>query len=222
MSRRRPGSTTWRVRRLRGAGVLAGVFGVLAVPTAVVMLTVGVPQRASDERAFLSARPCGAETKGPAEECLRTAWFTVEAVRVWQRRSPGGWVRVIADDGRGDRADFDGTGRFLQRARPGDRVVGTVWRGEIVTLSAHGAYHHTTGHPVGAPVAVACGALVLLVSGGLGAYASWWWLRRTDRCAVRTAGLSAIALTVLGLGIYTIFLLPVFEGRAGPRPRARV
>lgn len=164
----------------------------MAVLVAGTVLLVSLPQAVAEERAFRSATECrGAATR----DCLRASWFTVESVQVHRGKDPGGWVRVSGADKAAGQVTFTGVGDFLDRVRPGERVAGTIWRGEIVVLSDEDAAQRTDSHPAGNSLFAAGFGIILVLGGGFGLHASQWWLWHQEAAAWRR---TPVALTRSG------------------------
>ncbi|WP_344324233.1 hypothetical protein [Streptomyces macrosporus] len=120
---------------------------------------------------YVAADPCPAHA--PAEEwedCLRTVSFTVKDTEVKSGRSSS-FVATLygAPSWNGD-VDFGDPGPLLEQLRPGDRVTGTVWRGDVVVISKGGVRQNSSDAPRDEPqMTAAIGTLTgLLAALGLG------------------------------------------------------
>ncbi|MBG0852764.1 hypothetical protein I2W78_13175 [Streptomyces spinoverrucosus] len=208
-------SKPYNTRRRRAQHVLVGLAGLVALLAGSALLVAWLPQAVAEERAFLSASACRGT---PTEDCLHSAWFTVESVHVQRGKQPGGWVRLseLPEEGAG-RVQFSGLGAFLEGVRPGDRVAGTIWRGEIVVLSDSVGVQRTVSHPVGDPLLAAGSGILLVMGGGLCIYVSRQRLRSHEPSARphRTALTAADACAVAGLGACTFTLMVVLHDRDG-------
>ncbi|MEU7033558.1 hypothetical protein ABZ958_07735 [Streptomyces sp. NPDC046237] len=202
----------YSTRRRRAQDLLVGLAGLVALLAGSALLVAWLPHAVAEERAFRSASACRG---APAEDCLYASWFTVESVHAQRGKQPGGWVRVSGHEEGAGRVEFSGLGEFLEGVRPGDRVVGTIWRGEVVVLSEGAAAQRTVSHPVGDPLFAAGFGILLVMGGGIGAYVSWGRLRSDGRSArpYRRAGLTADACTLAVLGAYTFVLMVVLHDR---------
>ncbi|KUO10837.1 hypothetical protein [Streptomyces sp. DSM 15324] len=99
-------------------------------------------------RDYASAGPCAAGTSPREhEDCLREVVFTVDATRikggkgaVYRATLSGApfWNGVL---------DFGDSGPLLSELEPGDRVTGTVWRGEIMSVSRDGLLQASSDEP---------------------------------------------------------------------------
>ncbi|MFF9012998.1 hypothetical protein ACF09C_08480 [Streptomyces sp. NPDC014870] len=204
----------YSTRRRRAQDVLVGLAGLVALLTGSALLVAWLPQALAEERAFLSASACRGT---PAEDCLHSAWFTIESVHVQRGKQPGGWVRLSgqSEEGAG-RVQFSGLGEFLEGVRPGDRVAGTIWRGEIVVLSGSVGAQRTASHPVGDPLFAAGSGILLVMGGGLCTYVSRRRLSSHEPSAhPQRTTLTADACAVAGLGACTFTLMVVLHDRDG-------
>ncbi|MFJ5712474.1 hypothetical protein [Streptomyces sp. NPDC093105] len=198
-----------RRRRLQNA--IVGLAGLVVLLVGVVLLIGVLPTVAAEERAFLAASACrGPETRN----CLQTASFTVESVALQRGKSESGRVRVVSPQGGDAHLQFNAIGPFLERVRSGDRVRGTLWRGRIVVLADAEGGQRTAAHPVGDPLFCAAFGITLVLSGGLGTYAAWWWIRHPESIARRhPAALVRAAWTATLLGVYAFGLMTVLYKR---------
>ncbi|CAM5264273.1 hypothetical protein [Streptomyces narbonensis] len=203
----------YSARRRRSQDLLVGLAGLIALLVGGALLVVTLPQALAEERDFLSASVC---QEAPSEDCLHSAWFTVETVHVQRGKQAGGWVHVSGPEEGADRVRFSGLGEFLEKVRPGDHVAGTIWRGEIVVLSNGSAGQRAVSHPVGDTLFTTGTGILLILGGAFVTYVAWFWLHtpvssarphRTDL----TADASATAL----LGMYTFALMMVLHDRDG-------
>ncbi|WP_370409792.1 hypothetical protein [Streptomyces fradiae] len=198
-------------RRLQN--ILVTIGGVLALLTGTVLLTIVLPQASAQERAFLSATECRVTS---AHDCLRAAPFTVESVTIHDGKNAGGRIRVSGTGAGADPVEFNGISEFLKRVRPGDRVTGTVWRGEIVALSDREGGQRTVDHPVGDTVLAIGFGILLLVSGALGTYAAWWWIRCPERTRRgHPPALAAAGWTATGLIVHTFVVMVALGSQDG-------
>ncbi|MFJ5830583.1 hypothetical protein [Streptomyces sp. NPDC093089] len=190
---------------------LIGLGGLTAL-TAGALLLVTLPQAAADEGAFQGATVCrGSATR----ECVRAAWFAVESVRVHRGKGSGGWVVVSGTDEAAGKTTFTGITDFLDQVQPGDRVVGTVWRGRIVVLGNDRSAQRTDSHPVGDAQFAAGTGTALLLLGGLGVHVSQWSLRHQETSAWRrSTALSRSAWAVSLLSAWSFFLPMLLQGRS--------
>ncbi|MER6996645.1 hypothetical protein [Streptomyces sp. NPDC000410] len=209
---------TWAPRRgksydrlqLRVRAALIGLAGAAAL-VAATLLFARLPHAVGEERAFRVASECRGAVTG---DCLRAAWFTVDSVRVHRGKSPGGRVEVSGPDAAAGEVTLSGVSDFLDQLRPGDRVAGTIWRGEVIALWEGEAGQRTDAYPEGAAQFSAGGGVILLLGGGWGVHASRWHLRHRETAAHRRRPhpLARSGWAVAGLSAWTFLLLLVLDG----------
>ncbi|MFD0854727.1 hypothetical protein ACFQ07_20985, partial [Actinomadura adrarensis] len=146
--------------------------------------------------------PPGPSAPSQAADCLWTQEFTVTGVRLSKKR--GETDRAYLTDANGDRwtADAD-KDPILAGLDEGDRITGTIWRGEITEISADGDTQRTYDAPADMGTRAFIGALIVIPPGMLAVTAGLWRLvciRRPDTAPgiVAAQGL-AIALFMTGL-----------------------
>ncbi|MFF2024913.1 hypothetical protein ACFVW2_24290 [Streptomyces sp. NPDC058171] len=108
-----------------------------------------LPHDSERYRDFAAAEPCPADTAAPGpEDCLRMLTFTVQDATVKARgknnryratlhRAPA-WTETVS---------FGDPRPLLEGLRPGDRVIGTIWRGQITTVDRGGTRQETSEQP---------------------------------------------------------------------------
>ncbi|WP_282692434.1 hypothetical protein [Streptomyces sp. CC208A] len=198
-------------RRRRAQNALVGLVGVLALLCGAALLIGVLPRAVTEERAFLSASPCQGNA---TDDCLRTVWFSVDSVRVQRGKQSNGRVEVSGPEQGSRTVEFSGVGEFLERIRPGDRVMGTLWRGSVVSLSDAEGGQRTAAHPVGGSLFAAGFGIVLVLAGGLGGYAAWWWTRHPDGTPARRPAPLTVAISAAGaLGVYAFVLVALLYER---------
>lgn len=204
----------YSTRHRRGQDVLVGLAGLIALLTGSALLVAWLPQALAEERAFLSASACRGT---PTEDCLHSAWFTVDSVHVQRGRQPGGWIRLSGPVEGAGLVWFSGLGEFLEDVRPGDRVAGTIWQGEIVVLSDGGAgAQRTVSHPVGDSLFAVGSGILLVMGGGVCTFVSRRRLRPHEPSArSHRTTLTADACAMAGLGACTFALMAVLHDRDG-------
>ncbi|MEU4492926.1 hypothetical protein AB0F96_05550 [Streptomyces sp. NPDC023998] len=193
--------------KIRVKGMLALCAGAVSFLAGIWLLVAGLPQAMAEEHDFKAATPCPASVVASRADCLRAAWFTVDEVRISKGRGSSYSAQLSGPADWSGRIDFDGEKPLLRRLHPGDRVAGTVWRGDIVAVFALGTGQRTSAHPVGGPLYAAGFGVALIMAGGQGLFAARWWLKRPEECLNRTpAPLTAAGWSALGLGCYAIVL----------------
>ncbi|KUO20329.1 hypothetical protein AQJ91_15010 [Streptomyces dysideae] len=100
------------------------------------VLAVWLPSDSERYRDYLAAEPCPARATAQAwEDCLRTVPFTVESTKIKSGSNGGSYKATLsgAPFWNGTVA-FGDWGPVLARLVPGDQVIGTVWRGDVMTV----------------------------------------------------------------------------------------
>lgn len=179
------------------AAVLTLLGGVALVAVGAFLVVKDVPHGDRDLRAYESAARCPDAPSAPAE-CLWTEEFTVSdlhAIRSYQRGAST--AVLISADGTRWETRYPGGGPVLDRISDGDRVTGTIWRGQLMAIAADGASQETDLAPgdmrersLGIALAIVPSGLLLLAA------AVWRLVRRRG-----TSGMDA----VVGLAV----LLPL-------------
>ncbi|MGX2995265.1 hypothetical protein JNUCC64_13370 [Streptomyces sp. JNUCC 64] len=169
----------WSPRRIRLIGALLVLTALLPALACYFVFAHWLPSDVERYRAHSSAGACPADTTAGAPEdadCLRTLTFTVRGVDASVQNRSDSYEATLrrAGTASGDAGDtvvtFGDPAPLLQRLRPGDRVSGTVWRGEVTALSRDGVRQATSAEPRDDPqVIAALGTLAgLLAALGLG------------------------------------------------------
>jgi hypothetical protein len=145
-------------------GLLAGVAMMII---SVRLSAVDVPEGLANTRAFESAADCPTVPKTPAD-CLWKQEFAVSGIRLSRgKRRP---ITATLTDHWGNEwpTEYRNDGPVLERLGDGDRVVGTIWRGQVVTIAARGTEQVTNANPTELAesaliIAIACGSSGLLL-----------------------------------------------------------
>ncbi|MEU9455636.1 hypothetical protein [Streptomyces sp. NPDC048277] len=180
----RTGGTAGSVRRAWASAVALVLLGLglLGVAAAVAGL---LPGRVAQERAFLSARPCGAGERAGSGDCLRTIRGTVlSAGPVRSGRTTVFRVRLRPPvEAPADRAlDLDSVA--MSDLEPGDAVTVTAWRDVQVAVGHDGATERLGGLPDERAAPVAGTALAAVWPAVLAFVAAFGTVRRARRAAV--------------------------------------
>ncbi|MGM9382983.1 hypothetical protein [Streptomyces antibioticus] len=198
--------------RLKGLALLA--LSVLAALGCRAAFTTWLVSDRVTYRAYETAPPCpGGVPVRAYEDCLRTVTFTVDATKV-DRGKRGGLRATLSGTPYWDGVVvFGDPGPVLEELRPGDRITGTVWRGEVVSIAesdARGVRQRTSDAPRDEPqmpAALGTGlgllAALALVFGGarlLGPGPNPWfaWRPYGRRLLILTVSVS-VALGLLGV-----------------------
>lgn len=197
--------------------MFALLSGAVSLLIGILLIGVMLPQAVAEEADFRAAAPCPPATTTQWTDCVQAAWFTVEDVELRKGRGATSSVMLAGPPAWSGRADFESENPLLRRLLPGEQVAGTVWRGEIVAVSAQRRSQRTSAHPVGDSLLVAGLGVALALAGGLGLYAARWWIRRPHDCVHRTPSPLAVAgWTAGGLGSYSIVLMLVLRAHDAP------
>ncbi|MFF4324375.1 hypothetical protein [Streptomyces sp. NPDC001568] len=133
---------------------------------------VWLPHDIKRHQDYVAAVPCAADaTAKDGEDCLRTVSFTVErATNNPGMRSGGYKVTLSGTPFWNGVVEFGDPDPVLETLRPGDRVTGTVWRGDVVTVGKGRLRQSTSEAPRDEPqMTVAIGTFLgLLAVMGLG------------------------------------------------------
>ncbi|MFE0731131.1 hypothetical protein ACFW2X_23370 [Streptomyces antibioticus] len=137
------------VTRLKGLALLG--LSVLAALGCWAAFTTWLVSDRVAHRAYETAAPCPDGAPGRRyEDCLRTVTFTVDATKV-DRGKRGGFRATLSGTPYWDGVvAFGDPGPVLEELRPGDRITGTVWRGEVMTIArgdARGVRQRTSDAP---------------------------------------------------------------------------
>ncbi|MDX3629529.1 hypothetical protein OG920_16310 [Streptomyces europaeiscabiei] len=104
------------------------------------------------------------------EDCLRTAPFTVDGTRNKAGRSGSYQATLSGAPFWNGTVSFGDPDPLLARLRPGDRVTGTVWRGDVVALGRGDVRQSTSVEPRDEPQMTAA---IGTFAGLLAALAFW-------------------------------------------------
>lgn len=206
-----------RVRKVRRRGMLALFAGAASLLAGVWLLVAVLPSSLAEERAFKAAAPCLSSVTAPRTDCLQATWFTIDDIRMRKGRGSSSSAHLSGPPAWSGRVDFASENPLLRRLHPGEQVAGTVWLGEVVTISAQGTRQWTSAHPVGDPLLTAGSCLVFVLAGGLGVFAGRWWVKRPQDCVHgNPAPLATAGWSVLGLCSYAIVLMLWLRAQDAP------
>lgn len=178
------------------------LFGVVAVLASVMISTVDVPERLADRRAFESAADCPTAPEAPAD-CQWKQEFTVSGIRLYRGKSSPITATLTDRGGNEWPTEYRNDGPLLERLGDGDRVVGTVWRGQVVKIATEGAEQVTRASPTdlseaAVSLAIACGPSGLLL-----VIACVWRLRRRSEPTL-SKPMACLVLLSIGLAVVAI------------------
>ncbi|GHA05502.1 hypothetical protein GCM10010329_29930 [Streptomyces spiroverticillatus] len=198
--------------------VLWLLLGLALAAVSMWLLAVSVPERYAADRAFRTAPVCPAAARTGAADCLRRVEFVVSDVRLGRgKRGASIRARLTSPETGSLYAQFRNDGPVLDGQKDGDRVVGTLWRGDVVTIAAGGAEQPTVISPSRLSEASLGLALATGPSGLLLAFACGLRMRRRAeprptrgmRSLVRLAGWLTLA-SLLASGAVHHFGLPLW------------
>ncbi|QFR02594.1 hypothetical protein F9278_16375 [Streptomyces phaeolivaceus] len=112
------------------------------------VFTVWLPEDMDRYEAYGAAEPCAAGAPAAEwEECLRTVSFTVDGTRNTQSRTRSHEATLSGAPFWNGAVSFGDPDPLLERLRPGDRVTGTVWRGDVTVLARGDVRQSTSAEP---------------------------------------------------------------------------
>lgn len=162
-----------KVRRIVIAGLIL-VAGVVALIVSGYLLSVELSHARQREEEFHAAVPCPAAVTaadGSATDCVSTASFTVAKVRIHSGKHSYYTADLTGPkSASARRVEFGGKDPLLRRLHSGDTVRGTLWRGDIVTVtSADSEFRQNTAdNPNGRGTRVlVVGTILTVVGAGL-------------------------------------------------------
>ncbi|MGW1073605.1 hypothetical protein [Streptomyces sp. NPDC002537] len=193
------------------------LVGVAAVVASVWLLAVETPERAGRDHALKSAAACPSPPRTAPADCLWAQEFTVSDVHLQKGRGDRTRATLTSPETGPWRTEYRNEGPLLEQLRDGDRVVGTIWRGNVVKIAAHDTEQVTDASPtdlaeasLGLATALGPSGLLLTVACG------WRWLRRADReptrpmrALVRLAAALAVAALPPGIAV-TLLKAPLW------------
>ncbi|MDX2642190.1 hypothetical protein PV341_01070 [Streptomyces sp. PA03-1a] len=145
----------------------------LAVGVAMVFLTRGALVR---EREFRAAPPC-ASAPVEVSDCRWEQQFTVRSVDTHSGKRESPEAELSLPSGKPWHLTFRWPGPVLSQLEPGDKVVGLIWRGQVVEVrNAAGTWQETSDGPLEWPEDRLGGALAGLSFGLVGLVGALWSL----------------------------------------------
>lgn len=129
----------------RTGGALLAAAALVPAAAAWYAFAVRMPDDTERSRAYTAAAACPAESPGTAvEECVRTVPFTVSGTVLRQKDhlatldGTPSWSGTVR---------FGNPGPLLEDLKSGDRVDGTVWRGQVMRLERAGVAQASVDEP---------------------------------------------------------------------------
>jgi hypothetical protein len=205
---------TWRGRL---KGLLLIVVSVAAAAGCFLAFTSWMSAQTGRYEDYRAARACPAGEAARAwEDCLRTVAFTVTDVEFRTTGRRGEQQATVVGTPFWDRVvDLGSPDPLLRELREGDRVTGTIWRGEIMALAKGDLRQNTPEEPRDEPqvpaiagtlagllalLSFAFGAIRLAGRPGLQQYAAWRPYGRRLLIAVLVTGFGGgLLFTWLGI-----------------------
>ncbi|MEU7020296.1 hypothetical protein ABZ990_06510 [Streptomyces sp. NPDC046203] len=159
--------TAVRAGMTRVGGLLLIVVSLVLAAGCALVFADRLPADVARYEAYRATERCAAGSEPDAwrEDCLREVEFGVVGTVV-ERGGKTGKYRATVDSERFQgEVSFTGPRPLLDTLRPGDEVVGTVWRGDIVALAKDGVRQTTDEEPRDDPQMIAA------IGAGLGLFA---------------------------------------------------
>ncbi|MFG2310276.1 hypothetical protein ACGFS9_16645 [Streptomyces sp. NPDC048566] len=152
-----------------GAAGISAIVGLAGMALSALVLFAELPEAMERASAFRAALPCAGAVADAPQDCTRPVPFTVVSTEIKE----SGRNRTYKANLSGSRY-WDGEVSFgddepvLAGLRPGDRVTGTVWRGDVVAVAAAGERQATGADPADEPAGNVVLGIVLGIVGVLG------------------------------------------------------
>ncbi|MGK5549318.1 hypothetical protein ACSNOH_32020 [Streptomyces sp. URMC 127] len=158
----------------------------VCVLAALFLLFVTVPGKRADSRAFATAPACVGDE--PALECRKTIEGTVKRTgTVHEGKSTHYRLTITGRGGDTHHADMNGPSSVFAKAKQGDTVKATYWRGKIRFVDLRGTVQLTEDQPKDAyRLPFACG-MGLLALGGTFGWLTYWMVRQVRSHPARYA-----------------------------------
>ncbi|MFD7668731.1 hypothetical protein [Streptomyces sp. NPDC059788] len=136
------------LRRIRLGGAWLVVSALLPVLGCYFMFAVLLPTDVRRYEEYVAAEPCPAHTAARQfEDCLREVAFTVDATEVHGGRNSRYTATLSGAPAGNGVLPFGDSGPLLELLRPGDRVTGTVWRGNVMAVAKDGVRQESSDEP---------------------------------------------------------------------------
>lgn len=161
--------------RARLAGVLLVLLSLVPAVSCWLVFSAWLPSDVERYQEYRAAEPCPdrstPETAKASADCLLTVALTVERTRNEPGKRSGSYTATL--DGApvwSGTVSFGDPDPVLERLVPGDRITGTLWRGEVMTVGKGELRQNTSDAPRDEPqMTYAIGTFLgLLAALGLG------------------------------------------------------
>ncbi|MGW2546667.1 hypothetical protein ACWC5I_38790, partial [Kitasatospora sp. NPDC001574] len=191
----------------RTGGALLAAAALVPAAAAWYVFAVRMPDDTERSRSYSAAATCPTESPGAAvEECVRTVQFTVNGTALRPKEHLATLDGVPFWSGT---VRFGNPGPLLEDLKPGDRVDGTVWRGQVTRLERAGVAQSSVDEPRNEAQIIAglgtAAALLAVLAAALGA------LLFTGRPTAFTLARSLLLWT-----LFSCFVPAVLAFGAGP------
>ncbi|MDN3022602.1 hypothetical protein [Streptomyces sp. S.PB5] len=210
--------------RVRGAGLLLVLLSLVPALGGYLVLSVWVPSDMERRQDYLAAEPClgPAETETEteagaraeaAEDCVLTVAFVVERTKNDKRGKGSSYTATLSSSVWNGTVSFGDPDPVLERLVPGDRVTGTVWRGQVMTVGKGELRQNTSDAPRDEPqFGVGVGTFLELVA----ALGLWFGavriVRPRDVAPLTWRPLGRTLLIVTGIAGLVVALVSVWIG----------
>ncbi|MEU6376906.1 hypothetical protein [Streptomyces sp. NPDC046909] len=200
--------------RVRGVGVLLVLLSLVAAFGGYLVFSVWVPSDMERRQDYLAAGPCLGPAEAEAgEDCVLTVAFVVEGTRNSKRGKGSSYTATLSSSVWNGTVAFGDPDPVLERLVPGDRVTGTVWRGQVMTVGKGELRQDTADAPRDEPqFAVGVGTFLEL----LAALGLWFGAvriaRPLDVAPLTWRPLGKVMLIVTGVASGVVSLVAVWTG----------
>jgi hypothetical protein len=162
------------------------------------MLVVGVfmaaefPERRDELYALRDAPTCEASPQGSAE-CQWPQEFIVSEIRIDDLGRTRYFSAMLTTPNQKSKwpVEFRNDGPLLKTLRDGDRVTGTIWRGDVVKIAVGHVVQNTTKSPTSLAETMLVLAVWMGLPGLLLVYVCCWRLARWSQ-RIPTAGMNCV------------------------------
>ncbi|TDB87175.1 hypothetical protein E1264_15405 [Actinomadura sp. KC216] len=165
-------------------------------------------ERRDELHALRDAPRCAAPPQRPAD-CTWTQEFLISDIQLYEGRNSGiSAMLTTPNQGYKWPTAYRNDGPLLETLRDGDRVKGTIWRGDVVKIAARGAEQATLTSPYTMAETMLAMVVVLAVSGMLLVFGSGWrlvrWSGRAPTRGMNCVFGAAVGLLLGGLGAMAV------------------
>ncbi|WP_340378137.1 hypothetical protein U5640_25920 [Streptomyces sp. SS7] len=134
--------------RTRAWGALLLTLSLVPALACYFVFTLWLPDDLDRYRDYTRAQPCAAgSSPREHEDCLREVVFTVDGTRIEGGRGAVYEATLSGAPFWNGVVDFGDSGPLLSELERGDRVTGTVWRGDVMAVSRDGVRQASSDEP---------------------------------------------------------------------------